>query len=94
MKFRRPYGGLYVIQTVINPSLVELKDTLGKYKGLFNKKHLKPYHEVKKEANVRLEEVSANIRGVAITEYRNETINSEDWKCWKIRPPPKRKKEI
>jgi hypothetical protein len=62
MKFQRPYEGPYVIQTVINPSLVELKDTLDKYQGLFNKKHLKSYQEVKKEANVKWEEVSANIR--------------------------------
>jgi hypothetical protein len=54
MKFQRPYEEPYVIQTVINPSLVALKDTLRKYKGLFSKKYLKPYHDVEREEKVRI----------------------------------------
>jgi hypothetical protein len=94
MKFQRPYEGPYVIQTVINLSLVELKDTLGKYKGLFSKKHLKPYHDFEKEEKVDSEEVSINVIEVTKAECRNRTTNTEDWKSWKVRPPPKRKKEI
>jgi hypothetical protein len=53
IKFQKPYDGPYVIQTIVNSSLFKLKDRLGKRKGLFNKRHLKPYLEIQNELNVK-----------------------------------------
>jgi hypothetical protein len=71
-KFQRPYEGPYVIHTIINASLVELKDTMGKYKGLFSKKHLKPYHDFEREEKVHSEERSANV-----SKYMEEVENQK-----------------
>jgi hypothetical protein len=37
-----------------------------------------------------------SIRKLIETKYKQQAIelqDVEDWKCWKVRPPPKRKKE-
>jgi hypothetical protein len=89
-KFQRSYEGPYVMQATINPSLVELKDSMGNYKGLFNKKHLKRYHEANREEKETPKEISAYVSKVT---SEDRTITDEYWERWKIRPPPKRKKK-
>jgi hypothetical protein len=89
-KFQRSYEGPYVIHALISPSLVELKDSMGNYKGLFIKKHLKHYHEFEREEKNTPKEIEANISEVTKVKSEDRTTTAEDWESWKIRPPPKR----
>jgi hypothetical protein len=45
VKFQRSYEGSYIIQTLVNSASFELQDGKGKFRGLFNLKHQKPYLE-------------------------------------------------
>jgi hypothetical protein len=86
IKFQRPYEGPYIIQTIVNPSLFELKDRSGRRKGLFNKRHLKPYLEIKNDLNM-----------ISIDKERptdDTRPNKDDLDYWKIRLPSRRKKGL
>jgi hypothetical protein len=45
VKVQRPYEGSYIIQILVKSALFELQDGKGKFRGLLNLKHLKPYLE-------------------------------------------------
>jgi uncharacterized membrane protein (UPF0127 family) len=47
--FQRSYEGSYIIQKLVIAALFLLQDGKGKFRGLFNLKHLKPYLENKIE---------------------------------------------
>jgi transposase InsO family protein len=42
-KFQRPFEGPFTIRKIVNPSLFELCDKEGSFRGLYNLQHLKPY---------------------------------------------------
>jgi hypothetical protein len=42
-KFQRPYEGPFIIQKFIPPAMYELCDEVGKLRGLFHLRHMKPY---------------------------------------------------
>jgi hypothetical protein len=48
--FQRPYEGPYIIQKIVNSSF-EVRDEKGKFRRLFNLRHLKPYSEEQLGAN-------------------------------------------
>jgi hypothetical protein len=45
VKFQRPYEGSYIIQILVESALFEVQGGKGRFRGLLNLKHLKPYLE-------------------------------------------------
>jgi hypothetical protein len=44
-KFSRPFEGPYLVSKIISPSTVEVCDSEGRIKGIFNWKSIKAYRE-------------------------------------------------
>jgi hypothetical protein len=53
-KFIRPFEGPYIVRRLIPPSTVEVCDSEGKSKGVFNWKSIKPYQKAAEPCDLRL----------------------------------------
>jgi hypothetical protein len=95
VKVERSYEGSYIIQTLVNSTLFESQEGKGKFRGLLNLKHLKPYLENRidkyKSKDILVELQKASIFTMRKEQAETGLRDDEDRSFRKVRPPPKLK---